>query len=731
MDNQNFNTPVSQNQELPEKEKVFDKKWFKITILVVPVLVILLVIAGYFFLTNKQRGNNLINFQNNQTEQSKENIGLFERFPNSSNKGGMAFDQNSIWVANGQGLIRFNKISGEQKIFTETDGLLGNETTGVIKYGDEIWITSQSRGISIFNTKTNSWRYFTTANGLVNDGNLIMKLDDNVLWLATFDGFAKYDFTTQKWTNWKEGAGIKFAGVSDFVFDDKKVWINVSQNAYTRGGVIELDKSTLIWRDLIKNNPVISQDEYWARYKLNLLDQVLYIPASKNLYTFDTISREWKIWDKNLSKQDIPITKIIKHNDNYWYFTQDNNIAVSNNLNAEPTIIKADLLNQYCPKIAYSFNFSGMDEGYLKEFNFDGNYLWFGCRQGFASYNLSNKSWNYKETKLNYPAEIYNILAVKNGELLVDSSLGLGLAAPEKQKWTFIKSLGASDSLWGSAVWIGDDIYFVEILEAFGMGGPSEPPRLWKYNTTSKLTDQIKTPDDLSISELVDLKIDNSLWFNSGNEIQKFNPGSGEVISYKPEIEQGKYLIIKDVKKKDNALWFVSNLGLGNFDLISKKSEIIGNPSGIKFPEWGLEHLVIVDNKVWTDASDNPGDGLYIYDLTSKTWKHLTQSSSPLKFDWVKNLIGTSDHLLMSSFGRVDFSQRRRGDVSVITTAGTYVYEQYGLNIYNVAKDDWKFYTSEDGMLDGEVKNMYFDENSVWFINDSDGIWKLDIDQIR
>lgn len=736
MDNQNPNTQINQNPVLSEKEKISDKKWLKIIIPAGLVIIILLLVAGYFFLLkNKgQEIKNLTDSQNNKKlEQSKEDIGLFERFPNSSNKGDMVIDGDYIWIANGQGLIRFNKISGEQKIFTETDSLLGNETTGVTKYGDEVWITSQSRGISIFNTKTNSWRYFTTANGLVNDDNLIMKLDGNTLWLATFDGFAKYDFTTQKWTNWKDGAGIKFADVSDFVFDDKKVWINVSQNAYTRGGIIELDKNTLIWRDLIKNNPVISPNEYWAHYQLNLLNQILYIPASRNLYTFDTISGEWKIWDKNLSKQDIPITKIIKYYDNYWYFTQDNNIAVSNNLNAEPTIIKTDLLNQYCSKIAYSFNFLGMEEGYSKEFNFDGNVLWFGCRQGFVSYNLNSQSWNFKETKSSYPAEIYNILAVKNGELLVDSNLGLGLVIPDKQKWTFIKSLEANSLLWSSAIWSGDDIYFVEILEAFGMGGPgpSEPPRLWKYNITTKLTNQIKTPNYLSLGELVDLKINDNLWFNSGNKIQEFNPVSGEVFSYKPEIEQGKYLTIKDVKEKDNILWFVANLGLGSLDLISKKFEIIGNPSEIKFPEWGLAHLVIVDNKVWTNASHNPGDGLYIYDLTLKTWKHLTQSSSPLKFDGIKNLIGTSDYLLMSSFGRVDFSQRKRGDVSVITTASTYIYEQYGLNIYEIAKDTWKFFTSEDGMLDGKVKNMYLDGNRVWFVNDNSGIWKLNLGQIK
>jgi len=723
MDNQNLNnqTQIEPNKDLSPNEtgKKASPKIIIILGLAVVIIVALLVMS-YVYLKNHKEPKPI---DVAQTETS-----LFERYSNFSNKGNIVVDNDYIWVANGAGLIRYNKKLSEQKIFTESDGLLANETTGLIKYKDEVWITSQSRGISILDTKNNSWRYFTTANGLVNDGNLIIKLDGDVIWLATFDGFAKYDFKTGKWTNWKEGAGIKFAGVNDFVFNNNFVWIYVSPNAYTLGGALKLDKKTLIWTDLQNNNQVFSDRQLSYLY---VDGDFFYAMAGKKIYRQNIISGQWDSFDSNeinLNKFNI---RASKHDNQYWAFNKDGNIEISGGLNSSRQIINTDLLSQYCPAIKHSFNFSGMEDGYKKQFNFDGDILWLGCRQGFASYNLSNKTWNFKETISNYPAEIYNILAVKNGTLLVDSNLGFGLVIPDKQKWTFIKSLEANDSLWGSAIWSGDDIYFIEILEAFGIGGPSQPPRLWKYNVLSKSTSQIKTPDDLSLSEIIDLKINNNLWFNSGNEIQEFNPVSGEVFSYKPIIEQGKYLTIKDVKKNNNVLWFVSNLGLGSFNLISKEFEILGNPAGIKFPDWGLDHLSIVGNKIWTDASDNPGDGLYIYDLTTKTWKHLTQTNSGLKFDWVRKLTGTTDYLLMTSFGRVDFSQRKRGDVSVITTASTYIYEQYGLNIYDVVNNTWKFFTSEDGMLDGEIGNEYIDGNNVWFVNSKNGVWKLNFDKLK
>lgn len=721
---------MDQNKNYFSNEKGTRNSRLKIMIVGILSLfsLISLLFAGYNYLESQKP---IGPTEEKLPAEAEQKIELFERFPNSSNKGDIAIDQNFIWVANGAGLIQYNKNTGEQKIFTESDGLLGNKTRQVLKYQDELWITSQSTGISILDTKNNSWRYFTTANDLVNDGNLIMKLDDNILWLATFDGFGRYDFKTGKWINWRDGAGVQFAGVQDFVFNDNFVWVYVTPSAYAKGGVLQLDKKSLIWQDLQFNNQIFSERQLWHWPYLYIDNNYLYALTNKEIYRQDIISGQWEVFDKNeenLIKFHIGSKK---YDNKYWFFNKDNKIEIIDVQSGRPELIDTDLLNQYCPKVTHGFNFSGTEDGYKKEFNFDGDILWFGCRQGFARYDLGNKSWSYKETKSNYPADIYNILAVKNGVLLVDSNLGLGLVRPENQQWTFIKSLEARDSLWSSAIWEEDNIYFIEILEAFGMGGPSEPPRLWQYNATSKIASQIEVPDSLSIGELMDLDINTNLWINSGNQFQEFNPVSGEVLFYKPKIEPGKYFSIKDAAKRDNEVWFVSNLGLGKLDLLTKNFEIIGNPPGIKFPDRGLDNLSIVGEKVWTDASDNPGDGLYIYDLDTKRWEHLTQVNSNLRFDWVTNLIGTNDYLMMASFGKVGFNQRKRGDASVITVAHTYIYEQYGLNTYDIQKNVWKFFTSEDGMLNGQIGSMYIDEYNVWFSNTENGIWKLNIKKLK
>ena len=47
-----------------------------------------------------------------------------------------------------------------------------------------------------------------------------------------------------------------------------------------------------------------------------------------------------------------------------------------------------------------------------------------------------------------------------------------------------------------------------------------------------------------------------------------------------------------------------------------------------------------------------------------------------------------------------------------------------------INNDVWRFYTTEDGMLDGEIYDMHQDKNSIWFANSNMGIWKLDLDYL-
>ena len=714
------------NMLVPPIAKVPTHRRLKIITIVGLLSLIIAAVTAYYYWMNMRDIEALDAFAvpvHRVAEKTAPESALFETFPNAGNRGQMVIDGQYLWIAGGHGLVRVDKTSGEQKIYTEADGLLGNDTLSIVKHGDEIWVASQSQGISILNTKTNAWSYFTTANGLVSDGNPLMKLDGDLLWLATIQGFAQYDFKTAKWTNWTQGGGLDFAGVEDFVFNANYVWIYVTPNAYTNGGVLRLDKQTLAWTDLQSGNAVFADRQLWNRPALYLDGEALYAVADKFIYHQDLVTGTWE----KLGRDDATMEKFNigsdKYNSLYWSFGKDGNIVTTDH-NGIKSAIALDDLKMYCPETIHDFDFTGMEQGYDNSFNFDGNLLWFGCRQGLAAYDMTAKTWAYKATRASYPAEIYNILAVKNGQLLVDSNLGLGLADPSKQSWTFIKALGSSDSMWSSALWHGDDIYVVETAGAFGMGVEG-PMTLWKYNLISATTSQTTNTNDL-------LAVDDAqnLWFKGGSYLQRYNIASSTIVDYKPGFGKGND--IKQVAASDNYLWFVVDGALANFDLATDKFELIGSPTstpeaaatGTSPLKWSIDQLAAAGGQLWTYGQNGTSSMMFSYDPTAKTWRSYAQA---LKFQTIYSYLGTPNYLLAAMYNRVDAATRKRGNATLDKTT----YEQYGLNAYDIAKGTWKLWSAEDGMLSGDVANMLLDGSNVWMVNKKYGVWKMDLSLLR
>jgi len=72
-----------------------------------------------------------------------------------------------VWIGTFSGLIRFNAISGEKKVYTTADGLPENEIS-YVKKGDNkrLWIGT-SNGLSVFDLSTNEFTNYTKKEGMV------------------------------------------------------------------------------------------------------------------------------------------------------------------------------------------------------------------------------------------------------------------------------------------------------------------------------------------------------------------------------------------------------------------------------------------------------------------------------------------------------------------------------------------------------------------------------------
>jgi ligand-binding sensor domain-containing protein len=105
-------------------------------------------------------------------------------------------DSGNIWLA-GHGLIRYNATSESFDKFINTFPFIKVPDKQVNSFKadhlNNIWINANNNGLICYNTITNSFRTFTTNDGLPDNNITNMIVVKNKLWLSTFSGIACID----------------------------------------------------------------------------------------------------------------------------------------------------------------------------------------------------------------------------------------------------------------------------------------------------------------------------------------------------------------------------------------------------------------------------------------------------------------------------------------------------------------------------------------------------------
>lgn len=105
----------------------------------------------------------------------------------------MAFDRGDIWLATSGGAVRFEPSTEQFFLFTNTDGLSGNDVTGLaVDVNRDVWFGTQSQGLSRRRHDTGEWRTFTPLDGLASERVSTVLIRDNTLWVGTDDGLSVF-----------------------------------------------------------------------------------------------------------------------------------------------------------------------------------------------------------------------------------------------------------------------------------------------------------------------------------------------------------------------------------------------------------------------------------------------------------------------------------------------------------------------------------------------------------
>ncbi|MEO5592195.1 MAG: two-component regulator propeller domain-containing protein [Chitinophagaceae bacterium] len=129
----------------------------------------------------------------------------------------------NLWIATDDGGINmFDKKNNKFSAFIHDDkknSISNNSVSTVYKdKKDNLWIGTM-RGLNYFDTKTQQFTVYTTANGLPNDATFgILEDEKNNLWVSTNKGISEFNLQTGKFKNYGPADGLQSYEFKDHSF---------------------------------------------------------------------------------------------------------------------------------------------------------------------------------------------------------------------------------------------------------------------------------------------------------------------------------------------------------------------------------------------------------------------------------------------------------------------------------------------------------------------------------
>ena len=158
-------------------------------------------------------------------------------------------DYGNMWIGTSNGLNKYDKKTRDFKVFTENNQLKSNFISGILKYEDNIWISSND-GISKFNILDEKiTRNYSAIDGLqgnyFNTGSVFMSYDKQLLFGGT-EGFNTIYPENEKTISYKPRLLLSEFKVNDKSMDlvnNSKVVLDYNQNRiYFEFSVIDYKK---------------------------------------------------------------------------------------------------------------------------------------------------------------------------------------------------------------------------------------------------------------------------------------------------------------------------------------------------------------------------------------------------------------------------------------------------------------------------------------------------------
>lgn len=156
-----------------------------------------------------------------------------------------------LYIACDGGVLGVDPTSNKIiETLTMADGLSNEFITSLVKYKDYLYIGSQD-GITQYNLVTNKAKIINTSSGLSNGANIKLLLDENTLWVATFDGLDSINLETLKITKHKKDINPELTTLNTTAIakGGNFIYASILGSDKSTGFIAKLNKSTNTWEN--------------------------------------------------------------------------------------------------------------------------------------------------------------------------------------------------------------------------------------------------------------------------------------------------------------------------------------------------------------------------------------------------------------------------------------------------------------------------------------------------
>jgi ligand-binding sensor domain-containing protein len=320
-------------------------------------------------------------------------------------------DNNEVWVTTwglNAGMASLNEL--RLKMFSY--GLYDKDVKAVLIDGNDIWFggtgfLNPSSGITRYNRKTQSWKYYYTPNVSFLASNAVNALaaDSQYVWLGTAKGLSRMKKKDSTWWTYTSFDGLPDEQITTLKSEGRYLWIGTPRglavfdvgydtlvtihdplmtNLYifsiltdshyvwvgTDAGVYTLDKEKKTWYRFMTSDGLLSNQvrsiARWSGQNMSSGKEEIWFGTDVGILGYSPVSDKSQVYDNRLNFPEVDVFKLVCDKTNLWAATKNG-------------VWK---LNQTTGIwIKYTTD-DGLLDNDVQDMVLDGDYIWFGTPLG-------------------------------------------------------------------------------------------------------------------------------------------------------------------------------------------------------------------------------------------------------------------------------------------------------------------------------------------------------------